>query len=247
MSCVHVRLISSTYVPFDPTLNIWWHDVDRCASSRGEALRFVLVNSWHRGSMTRSFWWACSSSSERRHSQWYTTMILSIWLNNKKSGARRRSWAPGSWSKNATHDDDRLRIPSEPQELSDHVLSGGQATNYDRSDRWPNTTIDRDFISDYLIIRVSPHWDLNNEAWRISNRKVINSSTKYSTINRSTTIKSDSSSSSRTPLQPRLQHSPTAGVNLRNKSGLTLQNKCALSDQQAMCHHLRRNLFKPNQ
>jgi hypothetical protein len=35
--------------------------------------------------------------------------------------------------------------------------------------------------------------------------------------------------------------------NLRGKSGLTLQNWCALSDQQAMCHHLRRNLFKPNQ
>jgi hypothetical protein len=60
-------------------------------------------------------------------------------------------------------------------------------------------------------------------------------------------IKSDSSSSSRTPLQPRLQHSPTIGANLWDKSGLTLQNRCALSDQQATCHHLRRNLFKPNQ
>jgi hypothetical protein len=26
-----------------------------------------------------------------------------------------------------------------------------------------------------------------------------------------------------------------------------LQNQCALGDQQAMCHHLKRNLFKPNQ
>jgi hypothetical protein len=60
-------------------------------------------------------------------------------------------------------------------------------------------------------------------------------------------IKSGSSSSSCTPLQPRLQHSPIAGANLRDKSGLTLQNWCALSDQQAMCHHLKRNLFKPNQ
>jgi hypothetical protein len=137
------------------------------------------------------------------------------------------------------HDDDRLRIPTEPQELSDHVLSGGQATSYDRSDRWSDTTTDRDFINDYPIIRVSLHWDPNNEAWRISNREVINSSSKYSTINKSMMIKSDSSLSSRTPLQ----HSPTAGVNLWDKSGLTLQNRCALSDQQAICHHLN----KPNQ
>jgi hypothetical protein len=60
-------------------------------------------------------------------------------------------------------------------------------------------------------------------------------------------IKFGSSSSSRTPLQPRLRHSPTAGTNLWNKSGLTLQSRCALSDQQVTCHHLRRNLFKLNQ
>jgi hypothetical protein len=135
----------------------------------------------------------------------------------------------------------------EPQELSDHVSSSGQATSYDRSDRWSDTTTDRDFIDDYPIIRVSPHWDPNNAAWRISNREAINFYSKYSTINRSTTIKFGSSSSSRTPLQPRLQHSPTARANLRDKSGLTLQNRRALSDQQATCHHLRRNLFKPNQ
>jgi hypothetical protein len=34
-----------------------------------------------------------------------------------------------------THDDDRLRISSEPQELSNHVSSGCQATSYDRSNR----------------------------------------------------------------------------------------------------------------
>jgi hypothetical protein len=55
------------------------------------------------------------------------------------------------------HDDDRLRVPSELQKLSDHVLSGGQITSYDRSDRWSDTTTDRDFIDDYPIIRVSPH------------------------------------------------------------------------------------------
>jgi hypothetical protein len=173
-------------------------------------------------------------------------MILSTRLNNKKSGAWRWSWAPGSRTRSATHDDDRLRVPSEPQELNDHVSNVGQATSYDRSDRWFDTTIDRDFIDDYPIIWVSPHWDLNNEAWRISNREAINSSSKYSTINRSTTIKFISSSSSRTLLQPRLQHSPTARANRRDQLGLTLQNWCALSDQQATCHHLRRNLFKPN-
>jgi hypothetical protein len=58
---------------------------------------------------------------------------------------------------NKKHDDNRLRVHSEPQELSDHVLSDGQATIYDRSDRWSDTTTDRDFINNYPIIRVSPH------------------------------------------------------------------------------------------
>jgi hypothetical protein len=53
-----------------------------------------------------------------------------------------------------THDDDRLRVPLEPQELSGHVSSGGQTTSYDISDRWSNTTTDRDFIGDYPIIRI---------------------------------------------------------------------------------------------
>jgi hypothetical protein len=241
-----MRLISPIYIPSVPAPNIWRQDVDRGALGRGEALRFVLVNSWHRESTMRSSRWAYSSCSKSRYSQRCTTMILSTWFNNKKSDARRRSWAPGSRTRSATHDDDRLWDPSEPQELSDHVSSGGQATSYDRSDWWSDTTTDRDFIDDYPIIRVSPDWDPNNEAWRIINREAINSSNKYLMINRSTMIKSDSLSSSRTPLQSRLQHSPTVGANLWDKSGLTLQNWCALSDQQATCHHLRRNLFKPN-
>jgi hypothetical protein len=247
MPCIHVRLILPAYVPSDPTPNIWRPDIDRGAPGRGKALRFILVNSWHCGSTTRSSWLACSSCSEHRHSQRRTTMILSTRLNNKKSGARRWSWAPGSRTRSTMNDDDWLRVPSEPQELSDHISSDGQATSYDRSDRWSDTTTDRDFIDDYPIIWVSPHWDSNNEAWRISNREAINSSSKYSMINRSTMIKSSSSLSSRTPLQPRLRHSLTAGVNLRDKSRLMLQNWCALSDQQVTCHHLRRNLFKPNQ
>jgi hypothetical protein len=148
--------------------------------------------------------------------------ILSTHLNNKKSSARQRFWAPGSWTRNAMHDGDRLRVPSEPQELSDHISSGGQATSYDRSDRWSDTTTDRDIIENYPIIRVSPHWDPNNKAWRISNREAINYTNKYLTINISTMIKFDSSSSSCTPLQPRLQHRPTKWTNLRDKYGLTL-------------------------
>jgi hypothetical protein len=197
-----MRLISPTCVPSDPTSNIRWPDIDRGAPGRGEASRFVLVNSWHCGSTMRSFRWTCKSCLERRNSQRHITMILSTRLNNKKSGAWQRSWAPGSRTRSASHDDDRLRVPSEPQELNDHILSGGRATSYDRSNRWSDTTIDQDFIDDYPIIRVNPHWDPNNEAWRISNRDAINSSSKYSTINRSMMIKYGSSSSRRTPLQP---------------------------------------------
>jgi hypothetical protein len=92
---------------------------------------------------------------------------------------------------NKKHDDDRLWVHSEPQELSGRVSSGSQATSYNRSDRWSNTTTDRDFINNYPIIRVSSHWDPNNEAWRLSNQEAINSSSKYSTFNRSTTITYD--------------------------------------------------------
>jgi hypothetical protein len=151
-----MRLISPTCVPSNPTPNIWWHDIDRGMPGREEALRFILVNSWHRGSMMRSSRWACGFCLERHHSQWRTTTILSTRFNNKKSGARRWSWAPDSWTRSAMHDDDRLLVPSEPQELSDHISSGGQATSYDRFDRWFDTTIDRDSIDDYPIFWVSP-------------------------------------------------------------------------------------------
>jgi hypothetical protein len=189
-----MRLISLTCVPSNPTRNIWRHEVDRGTLGRGEALRFVLVNSWHRGSTMRNFWWAYSSCLKHRHSQQRTTTILSTWLNNKKSGARRRSWALDSRTRSATHDDDRLRLPSEPQELSDHVSSGGQATSYNRFNRWSDTTTDRGSIDDYLIFRVSPWWDVNNEAQRISmversNQEPINSSSKGPANNESTMTK----------------------------------------------------------
>jgi hypothetical protein len=85
-----------------------------------------------------------------------TTMILTAWLKNKKSGARWRSWAPESTTRRAAHDDDWLRVPSRPQELNDHVSSGGQASSYDKSDWWFSATINRNSIDDYLIIWVSP-------------------------------------------------------------------------------------------
>jgi hypothetical protein len=59
----------------------------------------------------------------------------------------------GTSSFTAARDDDSEH-PT--QELDDHVSSSGQATSYDRSDRWSDTTTDRDFIDDYPIIRVSP-------------------------------------------------------------------------------------------
>jgi hypothetical protein len=94
MSHVHLILISSTCVPSDTTPNIWRWDVDRGAPGRGEALRFVLVNSWRRGSMMRSSWWTCDSCSEHCHSWWKKTTILSTRLKNKKSG----TWWPAALS-----------------------------------------------------------------------------------------------------------------------------------------------------
>jgi hypothetical protein len=129
----HLRLISSTCIPSDPTTNIWRRDVDRGTPGREEGLRFILVNSRLRGSTMRSSWQTCDFYLERCHSRWEKTMILSTRLKNKKSGAQRRS-----------------------RKLSNHVSSGRQAISYDKSDRWSSATTDWDSISDYWIIRVSP-------------------------------------------------------------------------------------------
>jgi hypothetical protein len=90
-----------------------------------------------------------------------------------------------------------------------------------------------------------------------SNRESDNFSSKYLAINSSSKYVNDqhvyndkkigSSSSSRSPPQPELQHDPTTGLNLRDKSGLSFQSWCALSDQQVMHHCLRKNIFMPNQ
>jgi hypothetical protein len=94
MHCVHIRLILLTCVSSDPTSSIWRPDVDRGAPGRGEVLIFILVNSWHHGSMMRSFRRACSSCSECRHSQRHTTTI---------------------WIRRVAHDDD-LEHPAHEQE-----------------------------------------------------------------------------------------------------------------------------------
>jgi hypothetical protein len=85
MPRVHLRLISSTCVSSDPTPNIWRWDIDRDASGRGEALRFILVDSGRHGSTTWSSWWTCDSYSECCHSRRKKTMILSARLKSKKS------------------------------------------------------------------------------------------------------------------------------------------------------------------
>jgi hypothetical protein len=88
---VHLRLISSTYVLSDHTPNIWRWDVDRGAPGRGEALRFILMNSGCRRSTMRSSLRTCDSCSERCHSRQKNMIILSARLKSKKSVARRPS------------------------------------------------------------------------------------------------------------------------------------------------------------
>jgi hypothetical protein len=160
-----------------------------------------------------------------------------VYDNTVIHGRRRRwCWAPGSRTRRAAHDDDWFWVLSTPQELSDHVSSGDQATSNDRSDWRSSATTDQDFIDDYPIIRVTSWWDLNNEAQRInmvgrSNCEAINSSSNYPTINGPMTIKCNSSSSNHTPLQPELQHGSTTWPNLWDRSGLPLLNRCALSDR----------------
>jgi hypothetical protein len=74
---------------------------------------------------------------------------------------------------------------------------------------------------------------------RHNNQAVVNSSSKYLAINRTTAIKCSSSSSDRTLPQPGLQHGPTSRPSVRDKLGLSLQNRGALSDRQTMHNHLK--------
>jgi hypothetical protein len=159
--------------------------------------------------------------------------LMALWVYDNTvihGGRRRLSWAHDSRTRRASHDDDWLQVPSRSQELSDHVSTGSQATSCNKSGRRSNAITDQDSIDDYPIIRVSHWWDLNSEARRInmighSNQEAINYSSKYLTIIRSTIAKCDFPSSSRIPPQLKLQHSPTAWSNLRNRSGPPLPNQ----------------------
>jgi hypothetical protein len=55
----------------------------------GEALRFILVNLWLRGSTMRSSWQACNFCYERCHSRGKKTTTLSVRLKIRKSSTRR--------------------------------------------------------------------------------------------------------------------------------------------------------------
>jgi hypothetical protein len=41
LSCSSLRLILYRCISLDPTLSIWWHDVDRCAAGRGKHSRSI--------------------------------------------------------------------------------------------------------------------------------------------------------------------------------------------------------------
>jgi hypothetical protein len=98
VSCIHVRLISLTYVPSDSTLNIWRSDVDRCAIGRGK----------HRDS---SLWTHRIVDLWREVPDGYVVPVWNVIIHN---GARRRSWAPGSTIRRVVHNDN-LEQPAHEQ------------------------------------------------------------------------------------------------------------------------------------
>jgi hypothetical protein len=138
----------------------------------------------------------------------------------------------GTSSFTAAHDDD-LEHPAHEQEVHRTMMID---CKFPRSLKNSATMFQ-------AVVRQSTTTDLIDGP----TRPPIGTSSTTTRSSGSTMIKFGSSSSSCTPLQPILQHNLTARANLWDKSGLTLQNRCALSDQQATCHQLRRNLFKPNQ
>jgi hypothetical protein len=136
MPRVHVRLISSTCVPSNLTLNIWWQTVDRGAPGRGKR--------WE-----SSLWTHSSVGLWREVPDGH---VIPVWNAVIHDGRRRRSWVPGSRIRRAAHDDDRLWVSLRTQELGDHVST----TSYDKSDQRSNATTNWDSIDEYPIIRVSP-------------------------------------------------------------------------------------------
>jgi hypothetical protein len=90
MSCVHIRLISPTYVPSNPTTNIWWPDVDRGAPGRGKG--------WD-----SSLWTHDIVDLRWEVLDEHTVPVRNVIIY---SSARQWSWAPDSIIRRVVHDDD---------------------------------------------------------------------------------------------------------------------------------------------
>jgi hypothetical protein len=147
-----MRLISPTYIPSDHTLNIWRSGVDRGALGRGKR--------WD-----SSLWTHDIVNLRREVPDGHAVFVRNVDIH---SGARRWSWAPGSTIRVVR--DDNLEHPAHEQECVARRRSTAsslgasrtqrscfkrcQATNYDRSGRWSDTTTDQNFIDDYSIIRI---------------------------------------------------------------------------------------------
>jgi hypothetical protein len=94
-----MRLISSTCVPSDPTLNIWRSDVDRCAPGRGKRWDSSL---WTHGIMDLR--WEVPDE--------HAVPVRNVVIH---SGTRRWSWAPVSTLRRVMHDDDLEHLPYEQE------------------------------------------------------------------------------------------------------------------------------------
>jgi hypothetical protein len=137
---VHLRLISLICVSSDHTSNIWRWDIDRGAAGRG-------------GKRWDSSWWTHGSVGLWREvPDGRVIYVRNVVIHD---GRRWWSWSPDSRTIRAVHNDNRFWVPSRPQELSYHISSGDQTTNYDRFDRRFDSTTDRDSIDEHSIIRVS--------------------------------------------------------------------------------------------
>jgi hypothetical protein len=107
MPCVHMRLISPTCVPSDPTPNIWRPDVDRGTPGRGKR--------WD-----SSLWTHGIVDLRREVPGGYAVPVWNITIH---SGTWRRSWALGSTIRRVVHDDD-LEDPTHEQEARCTTMIG---------------------------------------------------------------------------------------------------------------------------
>jgi hypothetical protein len=136
-----MRLISPTYVPSDPTPSIWWPDVDKGAPGRGKHWDSSL---WTHGIVDLRWEVPTGMQFLFRTSSFTAAHDDDL---NKKSGARRRSWAPGSTIRREVHDDDLEHLTHE-QEARCTTMIGfeflrslkNSATTFRATVRQPATT-----------------------------------------------------------------------------------------------------------